>query len=462
MPLLLLVAALALMAARRSSAPGAALSAGDPPAHARWMGVATCAAMGCHHGNGPLGNPKGSEYSIWSAHDKHARAFQVLYEDRSQGMVKLLYPGKKLAATETELCLKCHATGEGVLPSKDPAAFGDRFYLGDGVSCESCHGAAENWLPKHYQSDFRSLSAEEKEKAGLRNLRHVARRAEACVQCHVGTPDKEVNHDLIAAGHPRLNFEFAGFHALYPKHWSRDVDPADFEARAWEVGQVVSARAALQLLQARASDLKKPWPEFAEYNCFACHKDLWADSPRQKAGYAGRRPGSLPWGSWYVSELGALASKAGGKGKEVEDAIRDLRNAMQTGSPDARRVKQQVPKLVDLLNRWLGQVEKQRLDPAAVRSLLRGVAGDAADRAAGMSWDEAAQAYLALAALGRGLAELSGETLSQQSQQALITVRLRLQGAFEPGFSSPRRFDPRVPSFLRDDFRAIGDRLGRE
>ena len=39
-------------------------------------------------------------------------------------------------------------------------------------------------------------------------LRPTGPTAEACAACHVGDGlDREVNHDLIAAGHPRLNFE---------------------------------------------------------------------------------------------------------------------------------------------------------------------------------------------------------------------------------------------------------------
>src|SRR6266446_973799 len=53
------------------------------------QGVATCASMACHHGNGPRGE-KGSEYSTWATHDPHARAYSVLFDKRSQGIAKAL------------------------------------------------------------------------------------------------------------------------------------------------------------------------------------------------------------------------------------------------------------------------------------------------------------------------------------------------------------------------------------
>jgi hypothetical protein len=58
---------------------------------------------------------------------------------------------------------------------------------------------------------------------------------------------------------------------------------SDFEARAWLLGQVVSAKAALDLLKYRADpEHGKPWPEFAEYGCFACHHNLQDQAGRRK------------------------------------------------------------------------------------------------------------------------------------------------------------------------------------
>src|SRR5205823_4821454 len=153
-----------------------------------------------------------------------------------------------------------------------------------------------------------------------------------CVDCHVGKPGSDVNHDLIAAGHPWLKFEFSAFHAHYPKHWddAKDRDPAkdprggkDFELRAWAAGQLVSAEAALNLLAERADEEKKhPWPEFAEYDCFACHHDLKAKSSHQQRylEQAGnKKPGELVWGDWYLSVPKALAEREPQRQKQLLD-----------------------------------------------------------------------------------------------------------------------------------------------
>ena len=166
------------------------------------------------------------------------------------------------------------------------------------MSCEACHGAAQKWLSTHYTEEWRRKTPSEKSLEGMIDTKNVRVRAEVCARCHVGEGDMDVNHDLIAAGHPRLSFELGLYTARMPKHWNPRDERArypDFEARAWLVGQAVSAQTALELLADRAEQAgqrKKPWPEFAEYACFACHHDLKEPSPRQQLGYRGRVPGA--------------------------------------------------------------------------------------------------------------------------------------------------------------------------
>ena len=61
------------------------------------------------------------------------------------------------------------------------------------------------------------------------------------------------------------------------------------------MGQAVQLREALNRLNRRASG--PHWPEFAEYDCFACHHDLSTAkaSWRQAAGYRSRTPGTPVW-----------------------------------------------------------------------------------------------------------------------------------------------------------------------
>src|SRR5262249_45161428 len=141
---------------------------------------------------------------------------------------------------------------------------------------------------------------------------------------------------LIAAGHPRLNFEFGAYHANMPHHWSdaRDKDAKygdagpDFEARAWAVGQAVTADAALKLLAHRADKESAPWPEFAEYDCFACHHNLQGKSWRQERDLK-RAAGSLTWGTWYFPMPRLLAKMD----KEPLSGLEELEREMSKAVP---------------------------------------------------------------------------------------------------------------------------------
>ncbi len=253
----------------------------EPDVALQYQGVASCAAAACHNGNGPRGS-KGSEYTTWIAHDPHSRAFSVLIEARSRTIEKnyrRLKSVQEAHAEEDALCLKCH-----VQPGLSSINKHERFSTVDGVGCEACHGPAEKWLTRHYQADWKTLSAAETHALGMTDTRNLRTRAEACVGCHVGRGDANVNHDLIAAGHPHCGFEVqAAYLARYPRHWRISDERRrypDFEARAWEEGQLVSAAAALELLHGRATRPGAPWPEFAELECAACHHDLQEPTAR--------------------------------------------------------------------------------------------------------------------------------------------------------------------------------------
>ena len=92
----------------------------------------------------------------------------------------------------------------------------------------------------------------------------IADRATICSGCHVGAPAdlgrsfavRDMNHDMIAAGHPRLNFDFGEFMRRLPRHWHQ-ANPAS-PVREWLIGRVVHAEAACKLavyLHGLAGDL---------------------------------------------------------------------------------------------------------------------------------------------------------------------------------------------------------------
>ncbi|MBL8797024.1 MAG: hypothetical protein JNM56_24190 [Planctomycetia bacterium] len=393
-------------------------------------GVPSCASSACHHQNGPRGSV-GSEYTSWLAYDPHARAFHALSSERSRQIVYNLKEAKFVSPDKHPLCLSCHATA-----TEDSA---DRKVLRvDGVGCESCHGPASNWLTEHTTPAWKQRSAAEKQSLGFRPLKDLTVRAQTCVGCHVGAGDRDVNHDLIAAGHPRLNFEFGAYHANCPKHWREQQDKAgraDFEARVWAIGQVVAAEASLRLLQHRAATAGKPWPEFAEYDCYSCHHDLAGQAWRRDKQAAPGRPGALVWNRWYqptelLEPLGLQLPT---------QTWQELQQLMQQPSPNRAAVARRAQETADQLAAQLPRLNGIGFDRLRLDGLLKGLHGRAKDRGAG-SWDQAAQQYLALAALHQARQDL-GEPASEVLREFLKELFERL--TFPPGYNSPRPVTPK-------------------
>ena len=176
---------------------------------------------------------------------------------------------------------------------------GPKFDATEGVGCETCHGPADRWKAKHDLPGWQLLSPEDKAQYGFRTLRNASKRVGACANCHLGSSEREVNHDLIAAGHPDLTFEMDLFSAVMPPHWveSKTGDNSDpwRTLRVGAVAQAVQLREGLLRLSRRSSGPN--WPEYAELDCFACHHSLTKpeDSWRQQSGYPGRRAGIATW-----------------------------------------------------------------------------------------------------------------------------------------------------------------------
>ncbi len=252
----------------------------------KFNGPGGCAASSCHGSVQPKTTTRiyQDEYSIWIGQDKHARAFAALRNPVSVRIGKILNIGPPDQAPK---CLVCHSL---YVPADQRA---QTFELGDGVSCENCHGQASGWLGPHTTKDW---PHEKSVQLGMYDTRNLELRAQKCLTCHIGTSEKFVDHEMIAAGHPDLTFELGVFTSAMPPHWKmpEQNDPWR-QVQAWGVGQAVQLRESLNRLTRRANG--PVWPEYAELDCFACHHSLTApeNSWRQERGYSGRRPGNPPW-----------------------------------------------------------------------------------------------------------------------------------------------------------------------
>jgi hypothetical protein len=438
----------------------------------RLAGTSSCSARSCHGGVGPLGEPiHQDEYTRWLAHDRHANAYQVLREEPSKQIARNL--DLKKPPHEEARCLACHTNPEaaGLVVQRflerspgDLAGQRVREEITFGVGCESCHGAAEKWLVPHTQPGWaKKLTKQEQKDYGWQPMGDLTTRAQTCVGCHIGAPadgkhglpGRDMNHDLIAAGHPRLNFELGAFLANMPPHWNekgKDQSPA----QVWAVGQVCSTEAALKLLadRADAKDLQlgdranpkndRPWPEVAEYGCFACHHDLSEPSWRQKRGYGNRTPGSLSFGTWYLAVPRALASQQG----LADEPFKDLAESMGKAYPDRRKVGQQAKTAATQMENWREKLRTKPYAAASLRELLLDLTKDQSQIE--WDWDTAEQLYLATLALSEaeGKAEEWAKRIRDLSRKRAFPTN-----AANPkeNYASPKDFEPEpFRKLLRD------------
>lgn len=428
---------------------------------ARYRGSRTCQSAACHGSLEPKtgGKVRRNEYTIWRDKDPHAKAYSNISLDnqRSREMLERLgiAKNKKIVdRTGYENCQKCHSLGVGL---KSPEGID----LVEGVSCEACHGPSDKWYDKH----FKTAGFEPKKAAadGMIDTEDVFVRARLCVQCHVGGADREVNHDLLAAGHPQLRFELAAFLHLVPKHWNdagerKAAGKELFELQLWAAGQVAAADASLALLEARASRaVKSPraWPELAESNCFGCHHDLSSPSWRQQRGFDSRPLGNPPWGSWYFSLLDHVAEKDGGapSAAQFRKALAQLKKTMESRiSPDPELVVTQAKAARTALCQWAkpdGALVAATARPARLREVFATYSADPGDgtapgKAAVEDWDVATQLYLAVTAVHEANKDENKRQGRPESLDDKVVAdwikQLRADLAFSAGYDSPREF----------------------
>jgi hypothetical protein len=425
----------------------------------RYVGSASCSAAACH--GGLTGHRYvGAEFPIWSQRDPHSRAFSVLMNDESQRMAELLRLPK--AAHESDVCLNCHSPAAATTGAHSPRL------PPSGVDCEQCHGAAERWLEPHVRADWKTRFVADKRSLGYSDLSDLLTRANRCADCHVGAPGRDVNHDLIAAGHPRLFFELSTFHANWPRHWPEELDAKRhpiratsshstngslLEAKLWSIGQVVTAQRSIELSKLRADTGRKQpdrWPEFAEWNCFACHHDLQSASWWQTRDTARRPRTSFGWNPWPYALLSSLAAETGQNALVSHDAPL-ARLQLQFTKPllDLNSIARDAEAAAEALRTWAEQLNSAKsaselLAPAALHRLQQALSGETGRQLVARDWDSATQVVLAIRTLQHAIAAAQGVSFPQDNPRdreilALINAMYR-ELNFEPGLQSPRTF----------------------
>ncbi|MFN7551887.1 MAG: multiheme c-type cytochrome [Pseudomonadota bacterium] len=263
--------------------PGIALGSGavDRIAAHKHLGVASCASSVCHGATQAFreSNVMQNEFALWQEFDPHAtKAWQALTGAEGQAIARKLGLGD---ATAAKVCLDCHADN---VPAGQR---GEKFQVSDGVGCEACHGGSELWISSHAE---KSATHADNLVKGLYPTEDPVARAELCLSCHMGTPDRMITHRIMGAGHPRLAFELDTFTWLNP-HYQIDEDyiarKGDWNGvRDWAVGQGVAAVNLLEVLLDERAGFQGIFPELVLFDCHACHKPMSAGkwAPRQGTG----------------------------------------------------------------------------------------------------------------------------------------------------------------------------------
>ena len=378
------------------------------------IGLQGCAATACHgrDGRDPGDSIWRNEYQIWASEDKHSKAFLLLYNENSQAMAHRLGLGNPI---EEDRCLACH--------SINPASQVEDFDNSDGVACEACHGPASGWGDSHYTDGHtRTQSLAD----GLFDTKDLERRTELCISCHVGGPERNVDHDLIAAGHPDLVFEIQAFTGRMPRHWPSDSE--DWEgARLWMIGQALSLRETLNQLYRRADPSRWYGLDFADLECSSCHHSLSVPSRRQESGYSGQ-PGLPPVDpSAYIVWRSAWSIVFEDETDSLDTEIEELRRALERFESDS--VRESIERISQTIDGLVPRFQSIELDARMVSAIIGAISEDA-EMIAEAGIRSAEQATLALESL---YASYRSSTGSSDSEMEMRIRRLHeVLEAFNP------------------------------
>ena len=192
--------------AATSSAPKSAQGAAAEPLDPHLvLGNQTC--VKCH----------APEIEVWKK-TPHSKTFDELHR-RPEAQKIAANLGLQSIKNEGR-CVACHYT-----PQAQPGA---NPHVIAGVSCESCHGAAKNWIDVHQDyggegitratesPQHRQARIAQSVAAGMRNPTNVYLVAQSCLRCHTTGDEELVNKGGHSVG--SLEFEFVSWSQGMVRH----------------------------------------------------------------------------------------------------------------------------------------------------------------------------------------------------------------------------------------------------
>lgn len=385
------------------------------------LGPASCATSVCHGkvARDETANVWLNEYRVWSRDDYHSRAYSVLRSEESQAMADKLGLSN---ATTAEICLDCHADN---IPADKR---GEKFQISDGVGCEACHGGAEKWIEAHAEDD---ATHQNNLALGMYPTEKPEARAKLCLSCHVGTQEKFADHDIMAAGHPRMSFELETFTVNQPAHYHVDEDYLERKGNIrsvnmWANGMVFKAKRQLDLLRSDLLDGHGLFPELAFFDCHACHHPMNERLMQATSVTQGLPPGVVQLDDSSYQMLIAIASVvAPDTAAALGERVRQLHAAATNGRQPLRDQAGRLAGMMDGLVGTLGKHDYTEQDMRAIRLALL----DKARRGEYADFTSAEQAFLAVETLSIELGEYDQLGASLDA----LFETLRSEHDFDPG-----------------------------
>jgi hypothetical protein len=201
-----------IAAANAKTAAAESPAVASPADPLKLLGNAAC--IKCH----------ASEHAVWAA-TPHARTFDELHRRPEAAAI-----AKKLGVASVkhgERCVGCHYTQK---PTNEGSAGDSQTYVSAprggsgvleleaiaGISCESCHGAAKDWLEAHHDYGGQHVTRQTESPEhradriarsvalGMRNPHNVYLVAQSCYRCHTTGDEELVN----VGGHPTGSLDF--------------------------------------------------------------------------------------------------------------------------------------------------------------------------------------------------------------------------------------------------------------
>ena len=428
--------------------------AGEPDVNAhpemQSPSITGCMTTACHGSNVPDAKNWQRAGKIWFDTDPHARAYTSLLTETSAKMVSRLAK-KELKPTSDEYrevlnakCISCHSN-ENVSESQRVL----------GADCQVCHGNADAWGSEHYSSEWKSLGKKRFDGTERINVESIAGRAKVCASCHVGElnrktghrsgRDRELDHRLMAAGHPPMYFEFESYLRRYPVHWDTQDESVALGSKLgmerWRVGKISTAIAKLNLLVARAerSTSKSPhaadWPELTEYSCTSCHHSLVQPSWRRTRGSNTNTLAN--WDDWTVSQLDCAVRDQ--STEELNFQLGRLKKSVEHIMPEPMQVALFAGSLKAWLELELNHVSSPTENSAEV--MLLKLKSRMASVDSLQSWESATQWYLATRVLSEGIGILGSKApIAFVKEDPFVKPGTWLPTASKE-FDSPKNFD---------------------